>query len=504
LATPVLGAPQQFEALRGFLKQVNYSEAAIRERLGVPAAEPLEIIGMPHTAAEKLHSNDTLDQILKLFLFGIDISGADAQSKFPPPVWNAMTDLGIVEEDPAKPGHFCPSVALYPLRNIFIASDHWSNPDGSERKSFPDIVYPAITPNSRELFGWLPLEPCDAFLELCGGTGAAAIMAAPIARSACSADVTSRSALFARFNGALNGATNFVSLQGDLYEAVRGQTFDRISAHPPYVPVLQPRDIYFGGGEDGEEITRRIIQGLPDYLRPGGRLYCRALGSDRDSAPFEKRVREWLGERQSEFDVALFVKTNIEPVRFASESAIKSGGGGRELDEWKALFGRQHIRDLLLGLVLIQRVNSPRPVFTIRRKLGEQRGRELIEWLMNWEERMRRDGALQMLLASKPRPSPNLSLNIRHEIESGEWVPHEITLVTPFPFPLDTRLQPWMCSMICRCDGKHTVSELHSACREDGWIREDTPPEEFARLAGALISGGFLEIDEATLPAAAK
>ena len=29
-----------------------------------------------------------------------------------------------------------------------------------------------------------------------------------------------------------------------------------------------------GAGEDGEVLTRRIVEGLPNYLHPGGRFYC--------------------------------------------------------------------------------------------------------------------------------------------------------------------------------------------------------------------------------------
>src|SRR5439155_22250135 len=117
---------------------------------------------------------------------------------------------------------------------------------------------------------------------------------------------------FADFNRRINGISNFVASAGDLYEPAGGLTFDRIVAHPPYVPVYRPQLIFDSGGQDGEQIVRRIIEGLPRYLRPGGRFTALTMGSDRGDSdqgrsdrdhPFEHRLREWLGSREAEFDV---------------------------------------------------------------------------------------------------------------------------------------------------------------------------------------------------------
>ena len=84
-------------------------------------------------------------------------------------------------------------------------------------------------------------------------------------------------------------------MRGDLYEPVRGSRFDRIVAHPAYVPALEPGAIYADGGEDGEFITRAIVQGLPRFLEPQGRFYCGTMGVEREGEPYEQRVRQWLG-----------------------------------------------------------------------------------------------------------------------------------------------------------------------------------------------------------------
>ena len=48
-----------------------------------------------------------------------------------------------------------------------------------------------------------------------------------------------------------------------MYEPVAGLEFDRIVTHPPYVPVSKPTHVFRDGGDDGELILRRAIEGLP-------------------------------------------------------------------------------------------------------------------------------------------------------------------------------------------------------------------------------------------------
>lgn len=70
-----------------------------------------------------------------------------------------------------------------------------------------------------------------------------------------------------------------------------------IVAHPPYIPDGANKLLFRDGGEDGEQIFRRIVQGLPQYLKPGGRFYCVTTATDRENESLQDRVRGWLGEK---------------------------------------------------------------------------------------------------------------------------------------------------------------------------------------------------------------
>jgi hypothetical protein len=305
------------------------------------------------------------------------------------------------------------------------------------------------------------------------------------------------------FNAALNGIHNVTFALGDLFQPVEGQMFDRIAAHPPYVPVLKPAEIFYGGGEDGEEITKRIIAGLPGRLKPGGRFFSRTLGTSRPGRDFEYRIREWLGERNHEFDVALFTLQTFEPRQFAIEETINKNGGREQFALWEKLFMKNAVRELVLGIVIIQQVAERRPAFTIRRTIRSGTPLSALEWAMRWEGQMQREDATQMLLSAMPVANPGIEILVRHTLKDGEISQESFTLTVERPFATDCKVQPWMAALLPRCDGKTTVASLFEMAKESGWIVPDTPPEEFCRLLATLIGGGFLQVGEAKLPAAA-
>jgi methylase of polypeptide subunit release factors len=491
-----IGTSAQFAALRGFLADAGYRESRICEKLGLASAEALDIVALSENLKERVASPEPLHTLIRLFLLGDFVSIAEAETQFPGSTWAAMNALGLIEDDPSDPKRCFGSVALYPVADLFIVSDRWSNPDRTPKQSFPDIVYPALTKSTREFLRFLPNDVRGNFLELCGGSGIAALAASRTAQHAWASDITERSTRFAEFNAALNGVNNVSAVQGDLYSAVEGKKFDRIAAHPPYMPVLRPAEIYFDGGEDGEQLTRRILEGLHQHLNPGGRLYCRTLGTDREDALFEGRLRGWLGDAEGEFDIAVFISKNLDPVRFATDSAVRRSTGQAEMNQWKALFERLHVKEILTGMVIVQRRETKRRVFTIRRSLAPNVDFGATEKVLRWETELAAGGSLEKIFGTRPIASPRAELIVRHRIEEGDFTPHDFTLTNDYPFLMDCKVQPWMGHLLVRCDGSKSVHELYDECRNAGWIDPNTPPREFIDLIGLLVSGGFLSVED--------
>jgi len=371
-----------FSILRDFLRSSDFFEPPICHRVGVTGLN--EFLATDRLRGTLSNGSDRLAVLIRLFLLGEPLEAKVLESSIPAGVVAAMKELGLLIQDPAnfappsafrggeapmgEPTKMCASVALYPVGELFIASDRWTATQGYDVELSGDFVFPAITSNTSQFVATLPQEPCESCLELCSGTGVAALEAARRGSHASRAvDITERSTRMAEFNRLLNGFSNVTTMQGDLYEHLEGLTFDRIVAHPPYMPTLSRAQAFYDGGMDGEQVTRSIVMGLPRYLRPGGRFYCLAQGSDRKDAPFEKRVRAWLGEAQSEFDVLLIGRQDQTPRDTALQYAVKSKGGDGAAQQMRETLRELGVQNMVYGWLIIQRRDEARPVFTTRR-----------------------------------------------------------------------------------------------------------------------------------------
>jgi len=487
-----------FAFLRDFLSASDFYEGSICPRAGMSGLN--EFISKDRARVTLSGESDRLGFLIRLFLLGESLAVKDLEAVFPAGALEAMKDTGLLMEDPAEHGRAYASVALYPVERLFIVSDRWSTPEGKVPDLADDFVFPAITPNTSQFVAGLPRESCDSLLELCSGAGVAALEAARHANHAWAVDVTQRSTQMAEFNRLLNGLENVTPIQGDLYECLNDLTFDRIVAHPPYMPTLNRTQVFYGGGADGEEVTRRIVMGLPRYLRPGGCFYCLAQGSDRDSAPFQQRARAWLGEAASDFDVMVVVRQLQKPDDTAMQYAVKTKGGGGAAHGMREALRGLGVQSMVYGWLVLQRREVDRPVFITRRSVGPNTGRDEIAWLLKWETAAAKPEFLDTLADAHPIATHALELHIVHRIKEGDLAPEEFSLHIKYPFSIDCRVQPWMGFLLPQCDGKLSVRQLLEFCKQNNFVQPETPLAEFARLLAVFVANGFLEVKGFELP----
>jgi SAM-dependent methyltransferase len=504
--------------MRDFLSSSDFYEPPICRRVGITGLNKF-------LAADRLRGilsgeSDRLAVLIRLFLLGESLEAKVLESAIPAGAVEAMKELGLLIQDPTdfapphaphpnpgggtaagEPTNICASVALYPVGELFIASDRWTVTQGNDGELWEDFVIPAITPNSSQFVATLPQEPCESCLDLCSGTGVAALDSARRGSHASWAvDITERSTQMAKFNHLLNGLDNVRTMQGDLYDCVGDLTFDRIVAHPPYMPVLSRAQAFYDGGADGEQVTRRIVMGLPRRLRPGGRFYCLTQGSDREGAPFEKRVRDWLGEAESEFDVLVIVRQDQAPRDTALQYAVKAKGGDEAVQQMREMLKELGVQNMTYGWLIIQRRNEARPVFTVRRTVGRNSTRKEIAWLLKWESAAAKPEFIDRLADAHPVALRALELHTVHRMKGGDLLPEEFKLKTEYPFSVECRVQPWVGFLLPQCDGKSSVGELLEFCKRNNFVHLDTPLPEFIKLLAAFISCGFLEVEEFRLP----
>jgi SAM-dependent methyltransferase len=485
--TPRIGTPRQFTAVRNLLQESGYAGPAIRERLGIRRL----------SESRNMHSrdpaSDTLGLLIQLFLLGEPAAEATVSTQLRQADLDALFELRLLQQ---QNGVVTATVALYPTHSVYIVSDRDDSPPIDDAGRAMPKVFSAISPQTEEFLDFLPGEPCPAFLELCAGAGAAAIVAASrYAVHSFAFDISERARCFAEFNGRLNGLSNLTVRQGDLYAPAGRQTFDRIVAHPPYMPALRQAEMFRDGGEDGEVLTRRIVEGLPNYLHPGGRFYCLAMVPGVAEDPFEARVRRWLRESQSEFDVVVVIRKQVEAPRFIFENLTPGAVRPGDIELWQTVLRHRRIEAFAhVSLFIARRRGNAVPALTVVRDAGD--GAEArVEELLRHERAAKTEGLEQWILALRPVANPDVQMRVSQELRRGAWEARSFAYSVERPFRAGYEGPKWIGDFLSRCDGTLSCGEHIAALRHEGLTGDD--PAAFLRVVRELIGRGLLCLSEA-------
>jgi len=494
------GTPQQFQLVRSVLEKSHYTEEAICKRLNLESIfdfrSTLEAESKPRPA------DDALDFLIMLLMDGESVSESRLNELLPAGAIEAFEALGLIGRDADFTGKCFASSFLYPVESLYIASDRTIPPNRKPQSLPDDVVYAAITSNTRRFLAALPESGCGSFLDLCSGTGIAALVAAKrYARHAWSCDVTERSERCAEFNRCLNGLENLTVARGDLYEAVGNRTFDRIVAHPPYIPAIPDKSKLFfrDGGKDGEEILQAVVRGLPAHLAADGRFYCVTLATDRENETFEQRIRRWLGPAEPEFDVVL-VASEIKRKPEEIIAGIIARGWLQRLSPTMALYEELKVTAMFYGAVMIHRKSDDRPPATARALRSVRAGRDVMEWLYQWETAAVQPQFSAELLKSRPAVSPDLKLIVTHTRQEEGLVPTAFALKSDHPIVIDAACSPWLAVVLGACNGASTGLEIYQEMKEHEVIEPNMTPEQFAGVLRLLGSNGVLHFEQLPLP----
>ena len=212
--------------------------------------------------------DSAVEAMIRLFCDCIYVREDELERLLPNRGLATLWSFDLIARDPDMPGMVFATCAILPIGRDLTVCDRGNAPDGARCPLPPDVVYPAIFENTREFIDRLPDTPCEAMLDIGAGTGIAAMRGARCATHVWASDISSRCELFTEINRRLAGLENLSVVVGDMYEPVAGLTFDRIVTHPPYVPAKETGLIFRDGGQDGEQIIRRVVEGLPQYSAP--------------------------------------------------------------------------------------------------------------------------------------------------------------------------------------------------------------------------------------------
>ncbi|MDX1981010.1 MAG: methyltransferase [Bryobacteraceae bacterium] len=494
-----IGAEESFAAVRGFLTASGYSEQFLLDRFSLPSLHFLLYpLGQQGDEFRKRYQGPGLQLLLsRLLMGGYAATETELAEHLPPRISDAMRDLGLLLPMEGEPPKFITPALVYPALGFFIAADRGFYLEGVLGYRGSDYVMSGTEHVCRDYVDSLPLTACGRFLEIGTGSALGALWASRTAGHVWATDITERAAHYARFNSRLNGAANFTVAKGDLFEPVKGLTFDRIACNPPFEPPLKRGLVFSVGGEDGEQIMKRLVEQAPRYLNPGGRLYMQVMGTNREDESFDARIRKWLGEASAECDFALFARQVMQPREYAIQQILGENDDSWKLEEWSGFYKKLRAYEVVHGHLVIQRRESERPVFHAVRKFGPSSGLAAMEWLVDWETRCVQPGHEAFLMAARPVAGPAWELEVRHTLRQGKLAPIGYTMKTKAPFDVDLQIQPWIAATVARCDGSHTCANLLEWVRGNGALSGDEGPAEFVRAMNALIGCDFLRVEDA-------
>lgn len=148
------------------------------------------------------------------------------------------------------------------------------------------------------------------YLDICTGTGAIllSLLRSDFLGTGIGIDINPKAIELFKKNSRLNqlenratvincDATNrselLSQLSTDVHSTEQLPNFDIITCNPPYIPKgtkisteaqFDPVEAIFGGGDDGFEIPRKIIQNIPYLIKDGGWFYLEHFDNQHEQA----------------------------------------------------------------------------------------------------------------------------------------------------------------------------------------------------------------------------
>ena len=276
------------------IAHIGYSETRVRERLGLSDINDLQWRALPVYREEQLADRDALSLAIDLFLLQGVIPTVELDQLFDKADKQALVRAGLLMID--DKGLASASASLFPIGDRLVFSDHaWPKLPHPGCAIIPRDQVMSVGSDSRWLARATVRRPVGATLDLCTGSGVHALLAASHSKKVIAVDINPRAASCTRFNSQASGADNIEVVVGDLFEPVYGESFDLITANPPFVPSPVDSLMFRDGGNSGEDVQRRIIAGLPLHLTQGGIAQIVTELGERDDDPISDRLRSWLG-----------------------------------------------------------------------------------------------------------------------------------------------------------------------------------------------------------------
>jgi hypothetical protein len=253
---------------------------------------------------------------------------------------------------------------------------------------------------------------------------------------------------------------------------------------------------------DGESVTRHILEGVAAHLRPGGRCVIRAALSERRDAPIVQRVREWLGDASTDFDLVNIEHGEYGPME-AYRNATRGGTDFIDCERWLRHFEALGIERFAVCALELRREARAGSVLSERRVGGVTPRRELLDWHFRWAYFVRDAGPTPeaRLAGQHPSVPPGVRLAVHLTSHTdGSWHTVGGTVETLWPSRALVKAPAVVPTLLELCDGTRDVPAILAALRAGGLVGDDVSLGALAQFVEVLAAAGALSLPACPVP----
>ena len=331
--------------VRDALDRAGYGEPRVLELLGVAA---LPSFRRRKPLSPGLREGGPLETLARLFLLGEPVPFEAARRALWPARVEDAIEAGLLEADPL--GLRAP-VELTPYEGLLVAAD-WP---GGHAAGPLEVM--GVAASTRALAQMTVRRRAARTLDLGTGSGVLALLAAAHSDSVLATDRNPRALDFARFNVEFNAVGNVAFLAGDLFEPLRGQTFDLIVCNPPFVIAPSVEYVHTHSGRASDALCREIVRAAPAHLSEGGLCQLVCNWAEVAGEDWQERLAGWFSGigcdawvlHSHTEDAAAYASGRIAET--TGDPALSAG----RFERWMAYYALERIEAIGVGLITLRR-----------------------------------------------------------------------------------------------------------------------------------------------------
>ena len=461
-------APRLREALQG----AGWSTPALNELLGSTARTHLDRDEVS-PLLRRTAGGSPLEVLARLFVLGVAVPAAAATAVGVPASWLASDGTARVRLQPVRHGGV----------DVTVPHDAGRAATGVH----PDQVL-GVGAASLTLAAATPRRPVGRVLDLGTGCGIQALLAGQHAGVVVATDRNPRSVAYARLAGIVNGVPLEVR-EGDLLAPVAGEQFDLVVSNPPFVVGPGRRYTYRDAGLADDEVSRRLVRGLPEVLAPGGHAVLLVNWLHLEGQDGDERIRSWC--EGIGCDAWIVQRELAAPQDYVTAWLRDTDEGPRFdalYDEWvDSLSG---VEAVAFGVLALRRRADGRPpqvrLDEVDQPVDATWGEEVLDHFVRLDAL---DGDLLDLI-------PVLREDVRlHQVarRSPEgWLADDQLLQQQAGLRWSGGVDAYGATLLAGCDGTRRVGDLLAVLASSAGLSPGEAAEQVLPVVRQLVEQGFL------------